>query len=451
MKTETGERIVAMASPALLFIMLTVLLVGPHPLSGVGVDKLEVAQDGNLLNRVAMVAFLGLAVPLAATAPGTVWRILRRNWAVVALLVWFMASALWASHPELTVRRALAYWMFYVAAVAVAATMPSLQAFQKSLFACFALIAAANAGSVLLVPGLAINELGAIGISDNKNTAGSMALMSIVVLTFSLGVLRRAPSIALAALLLIASWWFLVQTNSKTSLGLAMLLTVALPGPLWALNRIESARLALPLMALLGLSLGVLYLGVLGIDFEDLQLLVFGDLTFTGRTFIWDALVREIADRPLLGYGFGSFWDIGQPLNPIKSASPYEFFLLANLINTAHSGYLDVLLQTGVVGLLLAVAALLRGLRLSVLLILPQKSLRDAFVVMGMVGLLVACALNNFLESILFRAGDAIGYLAVVVLLHAERWSLALEDRRVPVRVPAPEALWMPPPPHRTV
>ena len=70
----------------------------------------------------------------------------------------------------------------------------------------------------------------------------------------------------------------------------------------------------------------------------------------------------EIGRRPWLGHGFGSFWDTGAAINPIRSAPPGAWFMKAQLINTAHNGYLDLLLQTGIVGFALGIVAILRCL-----------------------------------------------------------------------------------------
>ena len=60
--------------------------------------------------------------------------------------------------------------------------------------------------------------------------------------------------------------------------------------------------------------------------------------TMTGRTDIWAGLVEEIEERPIVGYGFGTFW------SPEMYAKHLE-------VNEAHQGYLDILLGLGAVGL----------------------------------------------------------------------------------------------------
>jgi O-antigen ligase len=62
------------------------------------------------------------------------------------------------------------------------------------------------------------------------------------------------------------------------------------------------------------------------------------DSTLTGRTDIWAGLLPSVQRQPLLGCGFGAFWD--------------SQTTAIHRVNEAHNGYLDVLLQLGFVGLL---------------------------------------------------------------------------------------------------
>jgi O-antigen ligase len=73
------------------------------------------------------------------------------------------------------------------------------------------------------------------------------------------------------------------------------------------------------------------------------------DKTLTGRTEIWARMVPEVNSQPLLGHGFGSFWTTARR----KSED----------FTDAHNGYLDTLLDLGVVGLVLYSAYFLSCIR----------------------------------------------------------------------------------------
>jgi O-antigen ligase len=86
------------------------------------------------------------------------------------------------------------------------------------------------------------------------------------------------------------------------------------------------------------------------------------DSTLTGRALIWQIVQRLIADRPVLGYGWGATWD---PTDRIRSTVS----TLAKFdVPSAHNGYLDAWLQAGAIGLvaflLLVLLVLGRGIGL---------------------------------------------------------------------------------------
>jgi exopolysaccharide production protein ExoQ len=67
--------------------------------------------------------------------------------------------------------------------------------------------------------------------------------------------------------------------------------------------------------------------------------------SLTGRIPLWEVLQPYIADHPWLGVGFAAFW------------SPENVYLIEQLVGftvvSAHNGYLEELLNTGAVGLVL--------------------------------------------------------------------------------------------------
>lgn len=71
------------------------------------------------------------------------------------------------------------------------------------------------------------------------------------------------------------------------------------------------------------------------------------DLTFSGRTFIWEASITAIAERPILGHGIGAlffFEDVSRETD--------RFWREVGFKNShAHNGPLDLMLQIGVIGM----------------------------------------------------------------------------------------------------
>ncbi len=87
---------------------------------------------------------------------------------------------------------------------------------------------------------------------------------------------------------------------------------------------------------------------VLATDITTYVLRGFGkDLTLTGRTDIWLMVIDKIQERPWLGYGFSAFW------NGIDGPSAYIINALRWSVPDAHNGFLDFILQLGLLGFLL--------------------------------------------------------------------------------------------------
>jgi exopolysaccharide production protein ExoQ len=65
------------------------------------------------------------------------------------------------------------------------------------------------------------------------------------------------------------------------------------------------------------------------------------DVTLTGRTEIWNAVIDSIAKRPLLGYGYDAFW-LG------LDGESYRIILAVSWeLAQAQNGFLDVMLEMG--------------------------------------------------------------------------------------------------------
>jgi O-antigen ligase len=67
------------------------------------------------------------------------------------------------------------------------------------------------------------------------------------------------------------------------------------------------------------------------------------DPSLTDRTLIWDLLTPYIDERFLKGYGFGAFW---------ASDDADDFIKRWGYIGNAHSGYLETLLNGGLIQLI---------------------------------------------------------------------------------------------------
>jgi exopolysaccharide production protein ExoQ len=68
------------------------------------------------------------------------------------------------------------------------------------------------------------------------------------------------------------------------------------------------------------------------------------DTSLTGRMPLWQAISGIIAERPFLGHGYSGFWDATSPaVQDLWQRVGWQ-------APDAHNGYLDIMIQLGVVG-----------------------------------------------------------------------------------------------------
>ena len=81
-----------------------------------------------------------------------------------------------------------------------------------------------------------------------------------------------------------------------------------------------------------------------GTNWNELLFRYGKDPTLSGRTYIWDAVIERLWQRPWLGYGYHGFWEE-------KGESVYVFRAVHYLVYQAHNGFLNIAIELGLLGL----------------------------------------------------------------------------------------------------
>jgi O-antigen ligase len=201
-----------------------------------------------------------------------------------------------------------------------------------------------------------------------------------------------------AAILLLAS-------GSKTSLGIAAL------APLLAwlslsISIFFGISLAGVITYLCALVAAVVFItsDIFKFDQDDVLTFMFGDPTFSGRTTIWAFVSDMIQRKPLLGWGYQSFWLVGPEAPSVREAPGFVAFMF-----DAHNGYLDTILQTGFLGLVLLITLIISSI--SAAGRLANTHVCHAGLV---VSLLLFTALHNGMESTFVRSGNILWLVFLV-------------------------------------
>ncbi len=272
---------------------------------------------------------------------------------VLAFVMWIGVSTAWSVTPSRTIEQAV---MLAVGSVAALSAGAAFSRFETLV----ALVMALQVGVVVSVWAdvrnwaLSVDRNGDLaGIYFNRNSLGPVALTAAVAsLVWCLDALRRYDRSRRAPIVIgfgaviaadLAVWQ--ASGSLTTAFGFVaaaiatVILLLARPGPRRSFRRAGAATLAV--LSLFGL-------GLLAFGRDWLTERFDRSSTLSGRTVIWDVVFEFIADRPLQGWGFMAVWRQPAIAEELASRGRGE--------RESHSGFLEVLLGAGIVGLLLLLA-----------------------------------------------------------------------------------------------
>ncbi len=322
------------------------------------------------------------------------------------LLIWCLASAFWATQPDVVFRRAVLATIVALSTLFSVETIGHERAFRllRLMLVCVLVV---NWISIPLIhaavhlPGEA--DPGLIGdwrgLYGQKNVAGVVSALTILLFLFS-GIRERKW---INILVIAAALGFLVMTRSKTSLG--ALPIAALAGVIYRL----AWRRGLDRAIVSGFALLLLLLAVFFVAFNAdwLGRLLENPAEFTGRAEIWQADLAFIRNHLLRGAGFGTVAGTGGP----SFLKDYVSSAWVRAVGDSHNGYLQLLVELGVVGCLLAALALLAA-PLSGFWPLDADGTSKA----GLFAIFVFVVLHNFTESDFLQSDSGAWFVFLLVI-----------------------------------
>jgi exopolysaccharide production protein ExoQ len=315
-------------------------------------------EEGN--NRLAQASYLGIygitCLFVAAQLKRFIY-VSTREPLLLLLVGLACLSVLWSVAPEVTLRRSFA--LLGTTIFGAYLTMRFSLREQLQLLAWALGIAAL----LSLVFALALPGYGVIsdargeafrGIYHQKNVLGRIMALSALVFIFVTFGDRKHFWFKWGGFGL--SFGLLLLSYGKTGL-VVLLIVLVLTLAYRALRQTYTIAVpALIAVVLVGASVFVWLLG----NMESALAVLDRDVTLTGRTELWPAVLEMIAKRPWLGYGYSAFW-MGW-----EGESAYVWIWLAALANNfypthAHNGVLELWLDLGFLGVLVFGLVLLRA------------------------------------------------------------------------------------------
>jgi exopolysaccharide production protein ExoQ len=347
---------------------------------------------------------------------------------LTALAALPLFSALWSGSIPVTLRRGILVLLSSLLGYHFASYYSSKKQI-KTLLYVGATAALASCIFALLLPKFGLDHTaheGAWrGIFTHKNLCAFAMVLFISPLFGSEERSATLPKIAYASVVLLV----LGMTQSRGGWTVCLMYVGAmctLKG-LGKFKRRDHLPLAMAAVALLTVAAFLMYQNVASI----LEFLG-RDSTFTGRTDIWEAVFDSILRRPLLGYGYGAFW------NGLQGESANVILACGWAVPHAHNGFLEVWLQLGMVGLSLLIGTLVVAIKDFSVCFTPNRPR----VVDWYMSLLIIIVLFSFVEPFLLseQSGGWVLYVTACIglrrcamtartLRHSEQHSCPVAER----------------------
>ena len=312
------------------------------------------AVIGNWVSAVTLLFLLTLSL----TRAKAVLSKSLRNPALTGLGILALSSCLWSQYPL----RSLCYGVLILTNIAFAfflAERFSPEGCMRLFMVVGWIVAIASIVAAVFFPGYGLDHRGVqdsagawVGIFRHKNWCAIMMafLLSPALYLHSHGLIGKTERAAFIVLSLLLIW----QTQSRTGwvVTAAMFAYFLCERTMTFFSRRDR-------FSLFGLGAALLvFLCIVSWQSSGALFALLGrDATLTGRTGIWQLVVRSAIKHPLLGYGFKAFW------NGLQGESANVSLADRWIVPAAHNGFLDLWLELGVTGLLLFAGATLRAVR----------------------------------------------------------------------------------------
>lgn len=277
-----------------------------------------------------------------------------------ALVALCFVSKYWSIDPEVTERRVIAMAINSAFAIYLGARFRDDALPRVLMYTCLVMAV----GSLIMVfgyPKVGVHQFDNAGLWRGlwyeKNQMGLVMVVGAVSAAATLAadhVAGRSHRLWICLATLGLTTLLVLATQSKTSL-LCWGLGLGIIGGWWALKQGGAVVTVIGIWLAVIIAAGATWLW--NSDSAAILQALGKDPSLTGRTLIWEALMRKVAERPWTGYGFSAFWGVDSiPAREIRIETQWP-------VPSAHNGWIDLLVQLGwpgavAVGAIMAISAI---------------------------------------------------------------------------------------------
>jgi exopolysaccharide production protein ExoQ len=270
----------------------------------------------------------------------------------LALTAFLLLTSLWSSDSDATVKQAIQYLVVVLGAIGVAGALEADEYMKLLGLACF-WSAVASVVLFFVAPDYAFTDGTQLrGVFPHKNFLGQAMAVGVLAILHTMRVSRRWRGREYVMLFVLIG---AIVASKSTTAGLIALVYCVIDGIITLSRRGGVGKL-------LGKGLTVVLVPafVIALVYPDPILELIGkDPTLTGRTEIWDYVIRDISLKPMLGWGYYGFWSVDNPA-AMEIGIAEQWF-----VPQAHNGLLEMLLNVGVAGTTFFIFLFIRNVALA--------------------------------------------------------------------------------------
>lgn len=313
-------------------------------------------ETGSPLDRAFLLTFLFVILVLLRRRKINWVRELRANTWLFVVLGFMFVSIAWSEIPFASIKRFTREIIVVLAGFAILTDKNPAEALVSVLYRAIYIMVPFSLLLIKYFPRYGVSygrwsgDQTWTGVAQQKNGLGQLCAVAVFLIVWRLATKYRSPDgrrdriVSLIELIMLAMAVAMLRGPGGAYSATSIVMLAGAISLLVVLLFLRRRHLSLPsfvvpvaMCFIIAFGTATVFMGKL--PFLDISSSLGRNSTLTDRNLVWSSLVPQAMRSPLIGHGFGGFWTS-------QTRHLYE-------IPNAHSGYLEVILSMGFIGLLL--------------------------------------------------------------------------------------------------
>lgn len=401
---EANKNIYTKVAKITFFLCLFFTLFGTSLPFRAGTRDPSELSTSNVVNQIVFSALFLTALFSSIPKVNQIISIIKREKFLMIFLLWCTLTIIWAIDSFVVAKRLFQLYTLVIVCLSFLAHSDSIDDVLSWLKLFFSVFMIVSLVSIFTVPGAISRNYNAWqGLATSKNGLGEASLISTVIWIYALSQDKKIELQFFNLFMLMVSLFLLFGAQSITAISAFIFLVL-----MWILFGIDKFFKLLGIRRTISILFLIFFASLICISLlfsteilDSIFELAGKNLTLTGRTDLWADILTVAKNHLLIGYGYKGFWVVDSP----RILELYQTYIW--LPNEGHSGYIDTLIETGIIGLISFLAI---SINYFVNLVrYKEKTFWMWFIIIALI--------ENFTESRILNTGGLMTFMFLFVYL----------------------------------